>query len=320
MQWWPSGVEQNVDGVVREVPVRHVWASSVWITQEGVARRKWWNPVERRWHWDAETLPLIVVDGRAGIHAPGWMSLERAICMAWRLRAPESVHSIDEVVRVRLVDTVGDDDASSVDEGMSASTLRWAEEEEEEEEERTLPKETWKPLRWRVGAVPVGKGYSISSQGRLRDLRGRVTRGAWAFGRRWAAVAGAGLVDLYEAAGMDGGIPLPLSIRQARGAILANATPLELARAVGISEGTAWSYFCRAAVHVDGATLRLRARALVDLSIWEAVQRLRGQSVLGGSLSDLWEAVAPRLPPRVRRDAHAMSMLRLARTGALLPV
>ena len=89
---------------------------------------------------------------------------------------------------------------------------------------------------------------------------------------------------------------------------------------MGISEGTAWSYFCRAAVHVDGATLRLRARALVDLSIWEAVQRLRGQSVLGGSLSDLWEAVAPRLPPRVRRDAHAMSMLRLARTGALLPV
>ena len=60
MQWWPSGVEQNVDGVVREVPTRHVWASSVWITQEGVARRKWWNPVERRWHWDAEPLPICV--------------------------------------------------------------------------------------------------------------------------------------------------------------------------------------------------------------------------------------------------------------------
>ena len=53
----------------------------------------------------------------------------------------------------------------------------------------------------------------LSSQGRLRDPRGRVTRGAWVFGRRWAAVAGAGLVDLGEAAGIDGGVPLPPAFR-----------------------------------------------------------------------------------------------------------
>jgi hypothetical protein len=237
--------------------------------------------------------------------------------MAWRLRAPDSTPGIDEVVRVRLVDT-SEDDAGSVDEGLTASTLRWA--EEEEEEDGTLEGETWKPLKGRLGAVPIGKGYSISSKGRLRDVRGRVTRGAVAFGRRWAAVAGAGLVDLYEAAGLDGGIPLPLSIRQARGAILTNATVADLARHTGISLSTAWSYVCRAAVHVDGATLRLRVRALVDPQLWEAVQRLRGQSVLGGALSDLWEVVAPRLPPRLRRDENATSMLRLARTGAILPV
>ena len=317
MQWWPSGIEQNEDGVVRELPQRHVWQSSIWVTQEGVARRKWWNAVQRRWHWDTHPLPFIVADGRAGIHAPGWMSIERAIAMAWRLRIPESVHSIDEVVRVQLADAV--DDASSVDGGLSASTLRWAEEEEEEEEEGSLPKETWKPLRWRVGAVLVTKGYSISNLGRLRDLRRRVTRGAWVFGRRWASVPLAGLVDLYEAAGIDGGIPLPLSIRQARGAILANATPSDLVRATGIHETTAWSYFCRAAVHVDGATLRLRVRSLVDPLLWEAVQRLRGQAVLGGSLSDLWDVVAPRLTPQLRRDAHVMSMLRLTRTSAILP-
>ena len=317
MQWWPSGIEQNEDGVVRELPQRHVWASSIWVTQDGVARRKWWNAVERHWHWDAEPLPLIVVDSRAGIHAPGWISLERAICMAWRLRAPESAHSIDEVVRVRLVDTA--DDASVSDGGVGASTLRWAE-EEDSEEEGALPQETWKPLRGHVGAVPIAKGYWISSHGRLRDPRGRVTRGAWAFGRRWAAVAGGGLVDLWEAAGMDGGIPLPLSIRRARGALLAGATPADLGRVSGVGEGTAWSYFCRAAVHVDGATLRQQVRALVGTQLWEAVQRLRGHGVLGGPLSDLWEVVAPRLPPRLRRDENAMSMLRLARTGALLPV
>lgn len=314
MQWWPSGIEQNEDGVVRELPQRHVWASSAWITQEGVARRKWWNPVERRWHWDAEPLPIVFdAAGQAGYHAPQFVTVARAIAMAWRLRAPESAHSIDEVVRVRLVDTA--DDASESDEGLSTSTLRWA--EEDGEEDGALPNETWTPLKGRVGAVPIGKGYAISSQGRLRDPRGRVTRGAWVFGRRWAAAAGAGLVDLWEAAEIDGGVPLPLSIRQARGALLANATPADLARAVGIGEGTAWSYFCRAAVHVDGATLRQQVRALVDPRLWEAVQRLRGRAVLGGALNDLWEAVAPRLPPQLRRDAHVMSKLRLARTGVL---
>ena len=52
-------------------------------------------------------------------------------------------------------------------------------------------------------------------------------------------MAGTGLVDLYAAAGLDGGIALPLSIRQARGALLAGATPAHLAQFTGIAEGTA---------------------------------------------------------------------------------
>ena len=114
---------------------------------------------------------------------------------------------------------------------------------------------------------------------------------------------------------MDGGIPLPLSIRRARGALLAGATPADLGRVSGVGEGTAWSYFCRAAVHVDGATLRQQVRALVDPRLWEAVQRLRGRAVLGGPLNELWDVVAPRLPPQLRREPHVMSMLRLARSA-----
>ena len=232
--------------------------------------------------------------------------------MAWRLRAPESTWRIDEVVRVRLVDR-DDGVASSVDDPMSASSLRWA--EEEKGEPGAAAGERWKALKGRIGAIPIAKGYAISSHGRLRDPHGRVTSGLWAFGRRWAAVAGAGMLDLHEAAGLDGGVPLPLSIRQARGALLAGASPEQLAQVAGVSLATAWSYVCRAAPHVEPVALRAHAEALVPSAMWVALERLEGRKVVGGPLSELWEAVAARLPPQVRRDAHAMSALRLARTA-----
>ena len=134
MQRWPSGVEQNEDGPVREIPQRHVWASSIWITADGIARRKWWNPVTRAWHWDGAPLqPAFDVQMRRGYHAPQFMTVERCICMAWRLRAPESKWTIDEVIRVRLLED-GESDASSSGLELDASTLRWDIEEDPDED------------------------------------------------------------------------------------------------------------------------------------------------------------------------------------------
>lgn len=320
MQWWPDGVEQNEDGPVREIPQRHgAWTSSIWITADGRPRRKWWNPLTRAWHWDAESLPAVWNDTgegyRQGFHAPTWMSTERLVCMAWRLRSPRSSWALRHLVRVRLLD---DETASTVssDEATIASEVRWVQEEMPDADlQAPLPGETWKPLRWAVGAVPVPKGYRISSHGRLRDPRGRVTHGCWAYGRRWAAVAGAGLVDLHAAAGLDGGAPLPQSIRQARGALLAGATPADLARIVDIEESTAWSYFCRAAAHVAGDELRARVPALVRRDVWRALRMLRGDARLGGSLADLEAWLRRVLPVTSLEGALVMSQVRLARTA-----
>lgn len=200
--------------------------------------------------------------------------------------------------------------------GVAASTLRWAVEEEPDDEPERLQGETWRPLKWRVGAMPAPRGYSISSHGRLRDPRGRVTRGALAFDRRWAAVAGAGLVDLHTAAGLDDGIALPLSIRQARGALLAGASPADLARHANIKEGTAWSYVCQAAPHVDAATLRARTQRFVPPMLWRALVTLRGDARIGGSLTDLDALLKRLLPVKVTRGEHWLSQVRLARLAA----
>ena len=319
LEWWPAGIVQGPDGIARELPQRHGWASCIFVTQDGVARRRFWNPIARRWHWDARPLPLIVSDDRIGIHAPQFMTLERAICMAWRRRAVDGAPGIGEVGRVDLVDCNAD--SVSSDDGVSAASLRW--DDEEEGEPGVVEGERWRPLKGHIGAVPIPKGFAISTHGRLRDPRGRMTIGLWALGRRWAAVAGAGgyvgMLDLFEAAGLDGGVSLPLSIRRARGALLAGASPADLARHAEISESTAWSYFAQAAVHVDGATLRTRVKPLVSPTLWRALVALRGDTRLGGSLNELDGLLGRSLPVKQRQSAHWVSQVRLARTALTAP-
>ena len=316
MNQWKEGLERGPDGLVREIPVRHVWASGIFITKKGIARRRWYNVATQTWHWDPDRLPPTEDENfNVGYHAPHFMTVERAICMAWRLRAPESTASIGEWIRVQLVEKMCDKNAE--DEETTAETLRW-QVEEDPEEDGPIEGETWSRLKAAVGAVRVSNGYWISSAGRLKNPKGEVTNGSLAFDRRWAAIKGCGMLDLWTAAGLADPIQLSLRVRQARGAILAGATPEQLAAAAAVELGTAWSYFTQAAPHVEASALRERAEALVHPAIWRAVKRLleRGDGRVGGSLTELWEVVERMVQPKALQEQHRFAMLRLAR-GAL---
>ena len=321
MNQWREGLERGPDGLAREIPVKHVWTSGIFMTRKGIARRRWYNVATKTWHWDPNRLPLAEDEnGNIGYHASHFVTLERAICMAWRLRAPESTASIGEWIRVQLVDKVCDN--TSGEEETTAETLRWRV-EEDPEEDGPIEGETWSRLKAAVGAVVVPKGYWISTMGRLRNPKGEVTRGSLAFDRRWVAIKGCGMLDLWSAAGLADPIQLSLRVRQARGAILAGATAEQLAQAVGVEVGTAWSYMTQAAPHVDATALRERAEALVHPAIWRAVKALvdREDERVGGSLLELWGVVQRLIQPQSRalQEEHNMSMLRLARTALTAP-
>jgi hypothetical protein len=317
MNGWEEGLERGPDGLAREIPVKHVWASGLFITRKGIARRRWYNVATKSWHWDADRLPLAEDEfGNVGYHALHFMTVERAICMAWRLRAQESTTSIGEWIRVQLVEKICDNDPG--DEETTAETLRW-QVEEDPEEDGAIEGETWSRLKAAIGAVVVPKGYWISSVGRLRNPKGEMTRGSFALDRRWAAIKNCGMLDLWTAAGLADPIQLSLRVRQARGALLAGATAEQLAEAAGVEVGTAWSYMTQAAPHVDAAALRELAEALVHPAIWRAVSVLvdRGDARVGGSLLALMEVVERLIQPRSKamQEEHRMSMLRLARVA-----
>lgn len=285
---WADGIERAPDGApAREIPQPFTWNSSLWITDQGVAYRRYYNAIARAHTWEA--LNLCDDDtGRWGYHVPAFATVEHAIALAWRARAPDSR------ARVRTLDAR---------QPPSADNVVWG--EEERELESCAPPETWSKLEWSIGLVPCDGRYEISSKGRLRAPHGAVTRGHWCHGTRWAAVRGAGLVDLLAAAHLaPNALTLPPRLGYAYRAAEAGLTPPEYALATRIPEKRAW-------LHGTQVLPFLRnAKDLVARDVRRVLEGMRDDPTLGGPLTPLYEKVAPRMPRELSMDE-----LRHARTA-----
>ena len=247
---WEDGVEQTDDGeAVREIPQAVPATSTIWISAEGAAYRRYYNFVDRSVTWTRLEYALDQDQVRLGVHIPAWTSLETAIARAWRTRAPHSN------ARVRVVDPNAP---------VSASNVRWGDEEELPREPKQLAGEKWESLNWVVnGIVRCSPRYLISNCGRLRSPHtGAITRGHWCHGERWAAVKGAGLVHLRAAAGLQRAtVHLPPRTLAAHRAMEGGMSPADYSAASGLSLDRAYRY-CLDAVPFVRDAKRLVARDL----------------------------------------------------------
>jgi hypothetical protein len=130
-------------------------------------------------------------------------------------------------------------------------------------------------------------------------------------------VRGAGLVDLWAAAGIQQIQRIQLAIRTARDALMTGHTPDQLAQVLDVSPVTTWSYFSRAAEYVRGADLRRLVPPLVGLRFWATLVGMRDDPVLGESLTDLMATLQRR--KRAPAGDFAWERLRLGRLALLAP-
>lgn len=272
---WADGLERTPRGLAREMVQPTAWSSSVWITMDGAAYRRYYNPVARSWSaWEAVEVSLN--DDRIGLAlASGWVSLERAVATAWQHRAPGSRAGIH------------------VSGPLDARHVAWREPEVVEEGEQDG--EAWRPLRWSCGLAECDAAYRISSRGRLQSPHtGARTRGFAALGTRWAACRGAGLVDLLAAAGLVcAQVPVAPRVYAAYRALVAGLHPEEHARRQRLRVKRAWDDFNVAAPLVP--EVRQRGAGLVARDVWEVLEGLRADAVLGGRLGPLRRVVQRRL-------------------------
>ena len=316
---WPDGLERGPDGPCRQIPQKHTWSSQVWVTRDGDARRRHYNPVSKEWTWAADTLPMSIGADQThmGYTIDHWISVDRAVALAWLHRAPGSPC------------TIVDDQLELVGSARTKTIpLAWAEGEYMGNEQGPMEGEKWKALRWRCGLCPCPAGYEISSYGRLMNPKGRCTRGLvfGSEGDRYAAVRGCGLVNFTVAAGLRRrDVGFSPSLYLAVEALATGRTPLEMASTHDSdrSEATAWSYFCRVAPFFSGDELRKRVPRLVAVDLWSLLQGMMvsQERVLGESLSQLMPVVQKRLKRRgeFRTSENQWEQLRLARLSVLAP-
>ena len=268
---WTEGVVRGPSGhSMRQVPVRHVWASSVWCTKDGEVWRRHYDVITGGWRWDVDGPIQYAFDpqGRQGLYLDDhFRPLETIIALAWRHRAPETLAQVQ------------------VEEGMPIHLdhVSWVD-GESNQERGTIQGETWKPLKWKCGLVPVPPGYAISNRGRLRSPSGDVTAGFvfdGAFGwTRLAAIKDCGLVDLHLAAGLIQAIvddmKLKPCIRDTLDAILSDErlSPADLSRHAGIKLDTAWSYYRQACAYVPKRTLKTLGETLVARDLWRLLLKM----------------------------------------------
>ena len=278
---WRDGLIRGRRGQeFRQLVQEHCWASTLWISKEGVVLRRFYNTVTREWQNSTPHILSMNGDGKMGVVLKHWVPLETAICIGWRRRKPDSTK------RVQLQEG----------KPVRARYLRWGDEEEEEKEEH-IAGETWKPLRWRCGVVPCdGLGYKVSNHGRLMNPEGAVTRGFAYGGRRWAAVRDVGLVDLHAAARLQPKVTPPPAIKLALDALMTGNTPQAYCDVTGVALTTAWQYFTRAAPHVAPRKLARVWRALVHTDLLHALARLKDDPRFGGPLLELMPAVMQLIP------------------------
>ena len=295
---WEDGVEEGPDGVCREIPQRSVYKSTLWITQDGVARRKHYDCQVKEWSWADDVVSYTTDEnGRLGIWLENnFVSIENAMVRAWVRRIPESK------CRVFLEDYNQEPCLSNI----------CVKDAELENPELPQGKEIWKKLRWKCGAVPCDKSYLISNFGRLKSpYTGNITSGSWWDGRRWGAVANCGLVDLTTASGL---IPkeerLEPAIRLAKNALLAGGyTPVELAGDQFYSESSAWTNTTKAAQTMTSQELHSFVPQLVASQLITVLRNIDHS----GSLNELAERITPMLSEEITADEFLMNKLRLGR-------
>ena len=301
---WSEGLVRGPSGrSMRQVPVRHVWASTVWSTKDGELWRRHFDAISGDWRWDVDGPLQYAFDaqGRTGLYLDDrFRPIETIIALAWLHRAPETLAQVH------------------IEEGMDIhlNHISW-EDGESNAERGAIPGETWKPLKWKCGVVPAPPGYAISNTGRLRSPSDDVTHGFafdGTFGwTRMAAIKNCGLVDLHLAAGLIEPIvddmKLKPCIRDTLDAILSHErlTPADLSRYQGIKLDTAWSYFRQACVYVPKRTLKELGHTLVSRDLWRFLNRMldREEPELTDKLTMLMARVQDELEddgPFARRD------------------
>jgi hypothetical protein len=276
-----EGVEEDPDHrAMRQVPSGRgdALGNTLWISEDGCMRRKFYNPWQRAWTWGKLQTPTFDDQGAVCGYLDGRKeTIEKMIAFSWLRRRKPGVGSICR---------------HDVREPTIAHNLYW-EDDRDDDDDDDDDDESWKRLVWSPHGIPCDDRYLVSSRLRVRTPEGLVLRGNHFKNVSEFCAVGGLLVDL-RAAYHNVRLPrIAPSIRYAAQALLAGCTPSEYAAQEGLQDATAWTYFCKAVAYIDPDDALEWGTRFVDKHVCDALLRLHheGDATLGGKLGDLADAL-----------------------------
>lgn len=289
-----EGVEDDPENrAMRQVPScsTNNLGNVVWISEDGVMRRRYYNPWNKCWQWgDIMSYVFNAEFELCGNIDYKKETLDRIIAYAWLKRRIS--------IAGKLKKRIATDD-------IVAFNLRWEDEDDASSSEEEDSDEEWKRLIWSPNGIFCDDRYQISNKLRIRTPRNETLKGNFfkSVGK-FCAVKGIGLINLHHAF-KNVTIPkVPPKIRIAAQALLTGYTPKEFAKEEMIQETTAWTYFCKAIAILDPNDALQWGTKFLDAHMYKSVKELEADNgaLLGEKLSVISDAlcIPPSQTPELR--------------------
>lgn len=169
---------------MRQIPLKSGFSSSIWISELGVIRRRYYNSFNETWRWGNIMNPHVDDNGKVFVYLRNRkINIELLIAMAW-LPNPKN----------RKLPKLKD-----ISEGSSISNMIWSDDSEDDEfilenEEE----ESWKNIERNPTIFPTCESYQISSTGRIKNKYGEISEGTFVQDEKVVCLPDQGIVNIQD--------------------------------------------------------------------------------------------------------------------------
>ena len=292
IEWVEGIVDDDSGNAMRQIPIDstcNIETSSLWISEDGILKRRYYNPWSAEFTWGDMIEPKLENDVLSVRMGKNNVSLDYAIASAWVRRPSKKTSKVMKICE---------------DEPSIAHNLKWTEDDSEADESE----DEWEEIE---------ESFHISKKRKyIRAPNGQVYRGSFNGSCRVAAV-GDKMIRL-DPPEEDAYLINSLSPSLLRAAmfIIKGKHPLELCKSANIGIETAWSYYSKAANKINTEQLLYWIPKIVNKDLWNflVLLHMQNEAILGSSLKDLAQHVENFLvSDSWKVNEHKLNEIRLSR-------
>ena len=263
-----DSVVEDSDGIpMRQIPIGQNFSSSLWVSEDGIVRRRYFNSFNKTWSW-GELLKTHLDENTGSCYmniGKRKIGIKRIIAISWVLNSKNRMHP-------RLIK---DDD------GSVASNIFWSDSESDEEYvlEEDNNREEWKSFcPTDTTNFPQTDNVEISSLGRFRNIFGEVTEGTFVSNKKVVCLSNRtvnvqNMVDQHFH-GKQVKTEIPSRIKKLLVALREDKSIEEYAKSQGLYVSTVWSYMYDVFLAIDVEEAMSIAKKIISTSAFTGIYRV----------------------------------------------